>query len=77
MSSEDDFRRLGIGIIMLEEKLQELKTYSQEIELDTSKFDPQVLTNISNRIVSAAYELNQSYENYKRTRSTRWPVLLI
>ena len=71
MSSEDDFRRLGIGIIMLEEKLQELKTYSQEIELDTSKFDPQVLTNISNRIVSAAYELNQSYENYKRTRPTR------
>ncbi|ALI36646.1 hypothetical protein NMY3_02450 [Candidatus Nitrosocosmicus oleophilus] len=71
MSSEDDFRRLGIGIIMLEEKLQELKTYSQEIERDTSKFDPQVLTNISNRIVSAAYELNQSYENYKRTRSTR------
>ena len=71
MSSEDDFRRLGIGIIMLEEKLQELKTYSQEIERDTSKFDPQVLTNISNRIVSAAYELNQSYENYKRTRQTR------
>ena len=71
MSSEDDFRRLGIGIIMLEEKLQELKTYSQEIERDTSKFDPQVLTNVSNRIVSAAYELNQSYENYKRTRSTR------
>jgi len=71
MSSEDDFRRLGIGIIMLEEKLQELKTYSQEIERDTSKFDPQILTNISNRIVSAAYELNQSYENYKRTRSTR------
>ena len=71
MSSEDDFRRLGMGIIMLEEKLQELKTYSQEIERDTSKFDPQVLTNISNRIVSAAYELNQSYENYKRTRSTR------
>ncbi len=71
MSSEDDFRRLGIGIIMLEEKLQELKTYSQEIERDTSKFDPQILTNISNRIVSAAYELNQSYENYKRTRQTR------
>jgi len=71
MSSEDDFRRLGIGIIMLEEKLQELKTYSQEIERDTSKFDPQILTNISNRIVSAAYELNQSYENYKRTRPTR------
>ena len=71
MSSEDDFRRLGIGIIMLEEKLQELKTYSQEIERDTSKFDPQVLINISNRIVSAAYELNQSYENYKRTRQTR------
>ena len=70
MSSEDDFRRLGIGIIMLEEKLQELKTYSQEIGRDTSKFDPQVLINISNRIVSAAYELNQSYENYKRTRPT-------
>ena len=70
MSSEDDFRRLGMGIIMLEEKLQELKTYSQEIERDTSKFDPQVLTNISNRIVSAAYELNQSYENYKRNRPT-------
>jgi len=71
MSSEDEFRRLGISIIMLEEKLQELKTYSQEMERDTSKFDPQVLTNISNRIVSAAYELNQSYENYKRTRPTR------
>ena len=70
MSSEDDFRRLGMGIIMLEEKLQELKTYSQEIERDTSKFDPQVLINISNRIVSAAYELNQSYENYKRNRPT-------
>ena len=70
MSSEDDFRRLGMGIIMLEEKLQELKTYSQEIERDTSKFDPQVLTNISNRMVSAAYELNQSYENYKRNRPT-------
>ena len=70
MSSEDNFRRLGLGIILLEEKLEELKTYSQEMEQDKSKFDPDVLTNISNRLVSAAYELNQSYENYKRVRLT-------
>ena len=50
---------------MLEEKLEELKTYSQEMGRDKSKFDPEVLTNISNRLVSAAYELSQSYENYK------------
>lgn len=71
MGSEDDFRRLSLGIIMLEEKLEELKTYSQEMERDTSQFDPKVLTNISRRIVFAAYELSQSYENYKRTRLTR------
>ena len=70
MSLEDNFRRLGLGIILLEEKLEELKTYSQEMERDKSKFDPGVLTNISNRLVSAAYELNQSYENYKRARLT-------
>jgi hypothetical protein len=68
MSSEDDFRRLGLGIIILEEKLEELKTYSQEMLRDNSKFDPDVLINISNRLVSAAYELSQSYENYKRAR---------
>ena len=71
MSLEDNFRRLGLGIILLEEKLEELKTYSQEMERDKSKFDPGVLTNISNRLVSAAYELNQSYENYKGARPTR------
>ncbi|MFZ0629449.1 MAG: hypothetical protein WAM16_09115 [Nitrososphaeraceae archaeon] len=27
MSSEENFRRLGTSIIMLEEKLEELKTY--------------------------------------------------
>jgi hypothetical protein len=69
MSSEDNFRRLGLSIIMLEEKLEELKTYSQEMQRDKSKFDPEVLLNISSRIVSAAYELSQSYENYKRARS--------
>jgi len=70
MSSEENFRRLGLGIIMLEEKLEELKTYSQEMERDISNFDPDVLTNISSRLVSAAYELSQSYENYKSARST-------
>ena len=65
MSIEENFRRLGLGIIMLEEKLEELKTYSQEMVRDRSKFDPDVLINISNRLVSAAYELSQSYENYK------------
>jgi len=30
MSSEENFRRLGLGIIMLEEKLEELKTYAEE-----------------------------------------------
>ena len=70
MSIEENFRRLGLGIIMLEEKLEELKTYSQEMVRDKSKFDPDVLINISNRIVSTAYELNQSYENYKSARPT-------
>ena len=70
MSSEENFRRLGSGIIMLEEKLEELKTYSQEMARDRSKFDPDVLTNISNRLISAAYQLNQSYENYKSSRLT-------
>jgi hypothetical protein len=70
MSIEENFRRLGLGIIMLEEKLEELKTYSQEMVRDKSKFDPDVLTNISSRLVSAAYELSQSYENYKSARPT-------
>jgi len=69
MSSEESFRRLGMGIIILEEKLEELKTYAQEMTRDKSKFDADVLTNISNRLVSAVYELNQSYENYKIVRS--------
>ena len=71
MSIEENFRRLGLGIIMLEEKLEELKTYSQEMEQDKSKFDPNVLTNISSRLISATHELSQSYDNYKRTRPTR------
>jgi hypothetical protein len=71
MSSEENFRRLGLSIIMVEEKLEELKTYSQEMDRDKSKFDPDVLTNISSRLVSAAYELSQSYENYKAVRSTK------
>ncbi|MGB7697255.1 MAG: hypothetical protein WBL46_08545 [Nitrososphaeraceae archaeon] len=70
MSSEENFRRLGTSIIMLEEKLEELKTYSQEMVPDRSKFDPDVLINISNRLISAAYELNQSYKNYKSSRPT-------
>ncbi|MGB7634543.1 MAG: hypothetical protein WBL68_12520 [Nitrososphaeraceae archaeon] len=71
MSSEENFRRLGLSIIMLEEKLEELKTYSQEMRRDKSKFDPDVLINISRRLVSAAYELSQSYENYKTVRPTQ------
>jgi hypothetical protein len=70
MSSEENFRRLGLGIIMLEEKLVELKSYAQEMVEDKSKFDPDVLINISRRLVSTAYQLNQSYENYKSVRST-------
>jgi hypothetical protein len=73
MSSEEiriAFRRLGLSIIMLEEKLQELKTYAQEMARDKSKFDSDVLINISSRLVAAAYELSQSYENYKSVRPT-------
>jgi hypothetical protein len=70
MSSEETFRRLGLSIIVLEEKLEELKTYSQEMTQDRTKFDPDVLKNISSRVVSAAYELNQSYQNYKGIRPT-------
>ena len=70
MSSEDNFRRLGFSIIMLEEKLEELKTYAEEMVRDKSKFDSDVLINISRRILlSAAHELSQSYENYKTGRS--------
>lgn len=69
MSSEESFRKLGLSIIMLEEKLEELKTYAQEMARDRSKFDANVLTNISNRLVSATYELNQSYEKYKNASS--------
>ena len=49
MSSEENFRRLGLSIIMLEEKLEELKTYAEEMERDKSKFDSDVLINISRR----------------------------
>jgi hypothetical protein len=72
MSSEveENFRRLGLSILMLEEKLEEIKTYAQEMTQDRSKFDPDVLINISNRLVSAAYELNQAYENYKGVKPT-------
>ena len=69
MTSEENFR-LGLDVIVLEEKMEELKTYAQEMTRDKSKFDPDVLINISNRLVSAAYELNQSYESYKRVRPT-------
>jgi hypothetical protein len=68
MSSEENFRRLGLGVLLLEEKLEELKTYAWEMVRNKSKFDPDVLINISSRLVSAAYELNQSYESYKRVR---------
>ena len=57
---------------MLEEKLEELKTYSHEMVRDSSKFDPDVLINISNRLISAAYELNQSYKKYKSARPLPW-----
>lgn len=70
MSSEDSFRRLGLGIIGLEEKLEELKTYAEEMVRNRSKFDPDVLMNISSRLVAATYEVSQSYENYKLVRST-------
>jgi len=70
MSSEENFGRLGLNVIALEEKLEELKTYSQEMEQDKSKFDPNVLTNISSRLISATHEISQSYDNYKRTRPT-------
>ncbi len=70
MGSEEDFRRLGTSIIMLEEKLEELKTYSHEMVKNRSKFDPDVLVNISNRLISATYTLNQSYKNYKSGRPT-------
>lgn len=69
-SEEANFRRLGLNILTLEEKLEEIKTYSQEMAQDKSKFDPDVLINISNRLVSAAYQLNCSYENYKRDKPT-------
>jgi len=70
MSSDENFRRLGLSIIMWEEKVEELKTYAQELGRDRSKFDLTVLLNISERLVQAAYECSQSYESYKSVRST-------
>ena len=58
MSSEENFRRVGLSVIILQEKLEELKTYAQEMIRDKSKFNPDLLTNISSRLVSAAYELS-------------------
>lgn len=69
-SSKENLRRLSLGIIVLEEKLEELKMYAQELVRDKSKFDPDVSMNISRRLVSAAYELSQSYENYKAVGPT-------
>jgi len=43
--------------------MEELKTYAQEMVCDTPKFDADVLTNISNGLVSAAYESNLSCGN--------------
>ena len=57
MSSEENFRRLGLGVILLEEKLEELKTYAEEMVRNKSKFDPDVLINISGRLVSAALRI--------------------
>ena len=71
MSSDENFRRLGTSILFLEEKLEELKSYSQEMLKDGSKFEPELLVNISNRLISAAYSLNQSYKNYKSSITTQ------
>ena len=60
MSSEENFRRLGLSIITLEEKMEELKTYAEKMGRDKTKFDPDVLINISMRLKSAAYEFSQS-----------------
>ena len=71
MSSDESFRRLDTSILFLEEKLEELKTYSQEMLKDSSKFEPELLVNISNRLISAAHTLNQSYKNYKSNITTQ------
>lgn len=71
MSSEENFRRLGTSILFLEEKLLELKAYTQEMVKDRTKFDPNVLMNISDRLISATSTLNQSFKNYKNNRPTQ------
>ena len=68
MSSEENFRRLSLSIITLEEKMEELKTYAEEMGRDKTKFDPDVLINISRRLISAAHKLSQSYRNYNTIR---------
>ena len=44
------------------------QTTAAEISVDI--FDPDILKNISSRLLSAAYELSQSYENYKSVSTT-------
>jgi hypothetical protein len=68
MSSDENFRRLATSIIFLEEKLQVLKSIFKGDGGDKSKFDPDILIKISNRIISPAYALNKSYDNYKSHR---------
>ena len=51
MSLDENIRRLGTSILFLEGKLEELKTYSQEMLKDSSKFEPELLVNISNRLI--------------------------
>jgi hypothetical protein len=49
-------------------KLDANPNYAEEMARDKSKFDSDVLINISRRLLSAVYELSQSYENYKSGR---------
>ena len=51
--------------------MEELKTYAEEVARDRSKFDPDALMYITNRLVAATYELNQLYKSAKTVGSTQ------
>jgi hypothetical protein len=62
------FQKIRFKCYNIGRKIEELQTYAQEMVRDKSKFDPNILTEISNWLVSSTYELSQYYESYKNNR---------
>ena len=65
MGSEEELRRLKDNSMRaLEEKIMSLREYARLLLIDRSRFDPNHLFNIINRVDLATNEHKQSSENY-------------